>query len=187
MALTYQPRKNTYLNIDGKIYFVLDRQLKTQGRQGGLIILKLKNVETGANQEVTIKSGQKVEELETETKEVQYLYSDSQAVHFMETSTFESIEVPISLIDDYKYFLKEGEKTLVLFAEGKIIDIRRKGAVELKVVEASDAVKGNTATNALKEVVLETGYKVNVPMFVKEGDVVTINTETGEYTGRVSN
>ncbi len=185
MAFTYQPRKNTYLRIDGKIFFVLDRQLKTQGRQGGLIILKLKNVESGANQEITVKSGSKVEELETETKEVQYLYSDTTTAHFMDTITFESVEVPLAMIDDYKQYLKEGEKTLVLIADGNIIDIKRKGSVELKVVEATDAVKGNTATNALKEVVLETGYKVGVPMFIKQGDTVTINTDTGEYTGRV--
>lgn len=187
MAFTYQPRKNTYLNIDGKVFFVLDRQLKTQGRQGGLIILKLKNMDTGGNQEITIKSGQKVEELDTETKEVQYLYSDHSTAYFMDTVTFENIEIPFTMIDDYKQYLKEGEKSLVLLADGKIIDVKRRSVVDLKVVEASDAVKGNTATNALKEVVLETGYKVNVPMFVKEGDVVTINTETGEYTGRVSN
>ncbi|HRI05532.1 MAG TPA: elongation factor P [Candidatus Dojkabacteria bacterium] len=186
MALTDQPRKYTYLRIDGKIFYVIDRMLKTQGRQGGLIILKLKNMESGANQEVTIKSGQKVEELETETREVQYLYMDATNAYFMETVTYETLEVPMALLEDYKYFLKEGEKTVVLLADDKIIDIRRKGAVELKVVEATDAVKGNTATNALKEVVVETGYKVNVPMFVKQGDIITINTDTGEYTGRVS-
>ncbi|MBI2356709.1 elongation factor P [Candidatus Dojkabacteria bacterium] len=187
MALTDSPRKNSYLRIDGKIYFVLDRQLKTQGRQGGLIILKLKGVESGNNQEITVKSGTRVEEVETETKEVQYLYADNINAYFMDTTSFETVEVPITAISDYKQYLKEGEKTLVLLVDGKVIDIRRKGSVELTVIEASDAVKGNTATNALKEVVLETGYKVNVPMFVKQGDVVIINTDTGTYTGRVSN
>ncbi|KKR06435.1 MAG: Elongation factor P [candidate division WS6 bacterium GW2011_GWF2_39_15] len=187
MAFTVQPRKNTYLRIDGKIFYVNDRLLKTQGRQGGLIILKLKSLDTGNNSEVTIKSGSKVEEVETETKEVQYLYSDESAAYFMDTTTFETVTVSMKMIGDYKYFLKEGERTLVLLVDGVIIDIRRKASVELTVVQATDAVKGNTANNALKEVALETGYKVNVPMFVKEGDVITVNTDTGEYTGRVSN
>lgn len=186
MAFTDQPKKYTYLKIDGKVFYVLDRALKTQGRQGGLIILKLKNIENGTNSEITVKSGTKVEEIETQTKEAQYLYSDDKNAYFMDTTSFETVEVPISVIEDYKHFLKEGEKTLVLIADDRVIDIRRKGAVDLKVVETVDAVKGNTATNALKEATLETGYKANVPMFIKQGDVVTINTDTGQYTGRVS-
>jgi len=186
MAMTDQPRKNTYLRIDGKVFFVLDRQLKTQGRQGGLVILKLRSMDTWNNSEITLKSGTKVEEIDTETKEVQYLYMDDSNAYFMDTATFDTVTVAISLLEGYTEYLKEGEKTLILLFDNKVIDIKRKPSVDLRVVESEEGVKGNTANAATKQAKLETGYKLNVPLFVKVGDIVSVNTETGLYTGRVS-
>lgn len=186
MPFTDQPRKDLYARIDGKIFYILDRSYKTQGRQGGLLILKLKNMETGNNSTVTFKAGMKVEIVEPETKEVQYLYKDSDYAYFMDTESFETIPLTLSIIDDYIPFLKEGEKTLIITFEGKILSVKRKGSVALKVTHADEAVKGNTANNATKLITLETGYQVQAPMFVREGDIVTINTETGQYTGRES-
>ncbi len=186
MAFTNQPRKDSYLRIDGKVYYVTDRMLKTQGRQGGLIILKLKSLDSGNNSEITVKSGTKVEEIDTNTADVQYLYSDAENAFFMDMTTFETLPISLKMMGNYINFLKEGEKIMVLMCEGKVLDIKRQASVALKVTESVDAVKGNTANNATKLVTLETGYKVNVPMFIKEGDLLTINTESGAYTGRVS-
>lgn len=187
MALTDQPRKDMYVKIDGKEFYILDRSYKTQGRQGGLLILKLKNLETGNNSTITLKAGTKVDVFEPETKEVQYLYHDGDSAYFMDTSTFETIPLNLNIVGDYINFLKEGDKTLITVHEGKVIDIRRKATATLKIIDAPEAVRGNTAGNAMKQVTVETGYKVNVPLFVNLGDVITINTETGEYSGRVSN
>lgn len=186
MALITQPTKDMFLMIDGKIWYVMDRQLKTQGRQGGLIILKIRNVETGAVLTQTIKAGTKVEQIDTEVKEVQYLYSDDSSAYFMDTATFETLPIPLTVLDGYTQFLKEGEKTKVMVYGEKTLSVKKKGTVSLVVTEAEDAVKGNSAGNPTKVVVTETGYKVNVPLFVNKGDVININTETGEYTGRSS-
>jgi elongation factor P len=186
MALITQPAKDMYLRIDGKIWYVMDRQLKTQGRQGGLIILRMRNLETGAVLTQTIKAGVKVEQIEPEIKDVQYLYSDGSNAYFMDMETFETLPVPLGVLEGYTQFIKEGEKTKMMVHEGKTLDIKKKLSVSLLVTEAADAVKGNTANSATKEVTTETGYKINVPMFVNKGDVINVNTESGQYTGRSS-
>ncbi len=184
MSLTDNLRKNMYLLIEGKVFFVLERKYKTQGRQGGLIILKLKNLSNNTTQNMTVNAGTKFQEISPETKEAQYLYNDEKSFFFMDTGSFETIEVPREIIGDYDMFMKEGEKMLALTFEEKIISLKRNPTVDLKVVESVDAVKGNTVNAPTKVVTLETGYKVNVPLFVKKGDVVTVNTESGLYSGR---
>ncbi len=185
MSLTDDLRKNMYLLIEEKVFFVLERKYKTQGRQGGLILLKLRNLSNNSVQNMTVNAGTKFMEIFPETKEVQYLYNDESTYFFMDGATFETLEVPSDIVGDYSSFMKEGEKILVLIFEEKIISIRRNSTVDLKVVESVDAVKGNTVNSPTKIVTLETGFKLNVPMFVKKGDVVTVNTESGLYTGRV--
>ncbi len=173
-----------YLLIDGKIFFVLERKYKTQGRQGGLILLKLKNLSNNTTQNMTVNAGTKFQEISPETKEFQYLYRDGDPFFFMDTNSFETVEVSKEVIGDYVSFMKEGEKILMLIFENKIISLKRNPTVDLKVVDSVDAVKGNTVNAATKVVTLETGYKVDVPLFVKKGDVVTVNTESGLYSGR---
>jgi elongation factor P len=170
--------------IDGKVFFVLERKYKTQGRQGGLIIMKLRNLSNNTTQSMTVNAGTKFQEISPETKEMQYLYNDGNSYFFMDTESFETVEVPKDVVGDYSFFMKEGEKVLVLLFEERIISVKRNPTVELKVTDSVDAVKGNTVNAATKTVTLETGYKVNVPLFVKKGDVVVINTESGTYSGR---
>ena len=184
MPITTQPVKGMYLLEEGRVFIVQERQLKTQGRQGGLIILKMKALDNGQIVNKTIKAGAKVEYVEPETKEVQFLYSDNEGSYFMESDTYETVMIPNGVIGDYVKFLKEGESVLVMVHEGKILTVKEHPSVNLTVTEASDAVRGNTSSSATKEVTLETGYKVYVPLFIKVGDVVKINTETGEYSGK---
>ncbi|HOZ44540.1 MAG TPA: elongation factor P [Candidatus Dojkabacteria bacterium] len=184
MPITAQPVKGMYLLEEGRVFILQDRKLKTQGRQGGLIILKMKALDSGQIVSKTIKAGAKVEYIEPETKEVQFLYSDSEGSFFMDSETFETIMIPKDVIGSYVQFLKEGESVLVMLFDGKILSVKEQPSVSLKVIESSDAVRGNTSNSATKEVVLETGYKVHVPLFIKVGDVLKINTETGAYSGK---
>ena len=184
MPITTQPVKGMYLLEEGRVFIVQERQLKTQGRQGGLIILKMKALDNGQIVNKTIKAGAKVEYVEPETKEVQFLYSDNEGSYFMESDTYETVMIPKVVIGDYVKFLKEGESVLVMVHEGKILTVKEHPSVNLTVTEASDAVRGNTSSSATKEVTLETGYKVHVTLFIKVGDIVKINTETGEYSGK---
>lgn len=184
MPITTQPVKGMYLLEEGRVFIIQERQLKTQGRQGGLIILKMKALDNGQIVNKTIKAGAKVEYVEPETKEVQFLYSDNEGSYFMESDTYETVMIPNGVIGDYVKFLKEGELVLVMVHEGKILTVKEHPSVNLTVTEASDAVRGNTSSSATKEVTLETGYKVHVPLFIKVGDIVKINTETGEYSGK---
>ena len=185
MAQTDQIKKDMFLLIDGNIVLVTSRRYKTQGRQGGLIIFSAKNVETGQIFERTVKAGTKFDQVVPEYKEMQYLYMDDSDLYFMDTSTFENISVSKSLLDNYEQYMKEGDKYVVMFYEGRALSLRKNPTVELEVTESVDAVKGDTASSATKIVTTETGYKVKVPLFVKQGDVITINTESGQYTGRV--
>jgi elongation factor P len=184
MPLTEQPIKGMYILDSGEIYYVIDRKLKTQGRQGGLIIMKLRALDTGQQLEKTVKAGTKIEYIEPETIEVQYLYSDEKSCHFMDTKTYENISIKKDVIGEYANFLKEGDKCLVMKYDGRVINLKGNATVDLKVTEATPAVRGNTANAATKTVTVETGFKLNVPLFIEKGDMITINTETGTYSGK---
>jgi elongation factor P len=186
MPLTDQIAKGMYIKEGNRIFYVVDRKLKTQGRQGGLVIMKLKALDTGQQLEKTIKAGVKVEYVEPETIEVQFLYSNSKTCYFMNTKTYETISVNKDIVGEYENFLKEGDKVLVMEHEDKIINFKGSPTVELEVIQSTPAVRGNTANAATKTVTVETGYKLNVPLFIEKGNVVRINTETGEYSGKAN-
>lgn len=185
MGMTDNIRKDIFLLIDGQIVLVTDRRYKTQGRQGGLIIFSAKNVETGQVVEHTVKAGTKFEEIATEYRELQYIYRDGDQLVFMDTKSFDNISLSVSLVGEYTQYMKEGDKYVVMFFEDKALSLRKNPTVELKIKESVDAVKGDTANSATKVVTTETGYKVKVPLFVKQGDTITVNTETGNYAGRI--
>lgn len=174
--------RGMYVMLTDGIYSVEDRSLKTQGRQGGLIILKLRNIKTGNILTETLKAGAKLEEVLLETKKMQYLYADDKSAYFMDSESFETVPVKKEVLGDYLSYLKEGEELLMLVYEDEIVDVKRNPSVVLEVTEAEDAIKGNTANNAMKDVILETGLKIKVPMFIKKGDKVVVNTESGVYS-----
>lgn len=186
MALTNQFVKDMYLMIDGQIHHILDRQYKTQGRQGGLMILKMRNLSNGNIVTQTHKSGFKIEQIEVETVEVQYLYKDETGIYFMDMNSFETVSIPAKIVGNYVNFLKEGDKVLALTHNGKFLNIKQNISVNLLVTETYDAVKGNTANNAFKDATVETGYTLKVPLFIKKDDKISISTDSGEYTGRVN-
>ena len=186
MPLTDQPVKGMYILEGDRVFHILDRKLKTQGRQGGLIVMKKKALDNGQVLTETIKAGTKVEYIVPETKEIQYLYSDDTGSHFMDSETYETIDIPKDVVGNYVNFLKEGSKHLVMLYDGKVLTIRENPTVDLKVIYAPDAVKGNTSNSATKEVKVETGYKLQTPMFIKKDDMIRVNTETGEYSSKAN-
>lgn len=186
MPLTDSPVKGMYIKEDGRFFFLQDRKLKTQGRQGGLVIMRMKALDNGQIINKTIKSGTKVEYVTPETKEVQYLYNDDSGVYFMDMETYESISISKDVIGEYLNYLKEGESILILVHEGNILSIKENPSVILEVIEADEAVKGNTANAATKLVTVETGYKLHVPLFIKKGEKIKINTESGTYSSKAN-
>ncbi len=183
-VMTSNFKKDMYIIVDGKVHYIMDRQFKTQGRGGGLIILKMRNLETGNLITKTVKEGTSFEQVFPETIAAQFLYEDGDNYVFMDSKTFENLTVSSKIVGDNKVFLKDGETYLMLVNDGKVINVKFPPKINLKVIEAPEAVKGNTAGAATKPVTVEGGLKVNVPLFVKEGDIISINTETKEYTGR---
>jgi len=148
--------------------------------------MKKKALDTGQVLTETIKAGTKVEYIQPETKEMQYLYLDKNSAYFMDTETYETLPISKEILGNYVNFLKEGSSHLIMIYEGKVLTIRENPSVDLKVTESVDAVKGNTSNSATKVVTVETGYKLQVPLFIKKGDVIRINTESGEYTGKAN-
>ncbi len=165
-------------------YQVMDKEFFKLGRGRGNLKDKLKNVMTGVVIKQTFNSEFQVEIAELVNKKLQYLYNDNSGLHFMDPINFEQIDFGGKMAQAVKKFLTEGSEVSVIFWQNKPLTIKIPQKVSLKVVKAEQAVKGDTVGGATKEVVLETGLKVKVPLFIKEGDKVIINTESEEYVGR---
>ncbi len=182
MSYTDKFNKNIYLIVDGQVCQVMDRDYKTQGRQGGLVRLKLLRLKDNTIIEKTLKAGAKLEKIEPVVNKAIFSYKDDDYFYFMDEETYETFGVDPEIVGDYVNYLKEGAKLTFLVYKGEIINMRRKQSVQLRVVETEPAVKGNTSTGATKPAKVETGYVLQVPLFVKEGDMIRVNTETGQYT-----
>ena len=171
--------------MDGGIYKVLEYQHHKPGRGKATIRTKIRDLRTGALIDKNFISGDRVEEIRIDKVEVQYLYDDGDFYHFMNTETYEQPALPVAVLGDAVNYLSENMILTLSFYEGEPIDVILPSAVELQVVEAPLAVAGDTATGATKQVTVETGFKVTVPLFVNEGDTIRVNTRTGEYVTRV--
>jgi elongation factor P len=148
--------------------------------------LRLKGLKTGRSIAQTFKTPDTVEDITVDLRPAQYMYSDDESFHFMDNESYEQIAVAKEGLEDRQNWLKEGSAYDLIIYEGKAIDIKVPYKVVFTVTEAQQALKGDTATGATKNVTIETGYKVKVPLFIKQGDKVLINTETGEYVERVN-
>lgn len=170
--------------LNGDLFIVLTAQHSKQGRGQANVKAKVKNLRNGTT---TIKSfigGDKVQKAHIETVSMNYLYKDETNAVLMDEETYEQIEIPIDRLKWELNFLNEGSKVKVRKFENEILDIEIPLNIELEVAEAFDAVKGNTTTNPQKKVTLVTGFEVEVPMFIKQGDFVVISTEEGKYVGK---
>jgi elongation factor P len=168
------------------IWVVVEFQHFNPGNWRAMIRTKLKHAKTGRVIDHTFRMTDKIEEVRLETKDMQFLYESGNDLYFMDTESFEQTFISSDLLGDNKRFLKEGNLCHVLFHEGKAISAELPFFIEFKIIEAEPAVKGDTATGVMKSAVIETGARVQVPLFVKEGDVIKIDTRTGKYLERVS-
>lgn len=175
----------TYIE-DGQPHKVVKYNFSKMGRGKANIKVKVRNMLTGSLTVKSYLSGNSVEPVEIEKKHLQYLYAEGDGLHFMDPVSFDQIEIEKNLIGDDLGYLVEGEKVWVQFWEEKVIGVELPASVILKVMETGPGEKGNSATNILKPATMESGLVVQVPTFIKEGEKIKINTQSGEYVGRVS-
>lgn len=178
-------RKGVTFELDGSLYKVLEYSHNKTGRGNASIRVKARNLQTGANIERTFNSGLSVQDVSLDFHNVSYLYTDGDFYHFMDNVTFEQPAIKAEMLGETALYLKEGMEVKLTFYNGAPLDVEFPSSVELKVIEAETAIRGDTATGVTKKVKTETGLEVQCPQFVKVGDVIRINTETGEYVTRV--
>ena len=178
-------RKGLKIEIDGDPYVIVEFNFTKPGKGKSYYKCKLKNMLTGVQFDRTFRSGEKFKEANLEEREMEYLYSDSSNYCFMDTSTYDQEFLPEDQVGESRKFLKENTVCDVLFFENRPIGISLPNFVNLRIVKADPWVKGDTAAGSTKPATLETGYVVQVPPFVEEGELIRIDTRTGEYVERV--
>lgn len=178
-------KKGDFVLHQGDIWQVMKTEFNFQGRGQATMRTKLKSVGSGKTVANNFKTGDSVETLEVETVEMQYLYKDADQLHFMNLQDYNQYSIPLTLVGPVADFLKEGEKYYVLMYDEKALSMRPPASARLKVVETEEAVRGDTVSGAKKPARLETGVTVMVPLFVKVGQTIAVNPETGDYVERV--
>lgn len=183
----YQPtdlKKGVVCQIDGKPYRVIEYAQKVMGRGGSIVNVKLKNLIDGSVIPKTFKGQDKIERAEVVNKTVQYLYSDGTDFHFMDPENFEQFQLNPEIVDSAASYLKEGDELSLQFFGDRVINVELPKNLFLEVTYTEDVVKGDTTSSVLKDATLETGLVVKVPAFIKTGDVISVDTTTGEYRER---
>lgn len=178
-------RKGVTFTMDGELYKVIDYQHHKPGRGKAIIRTKLRNLRTGSTLDKNFTSGDRVQDIRLDHQTVQYLYSDGEFYHFMDVETYEQFPLPNAVLEDAKPYLVENTEIELSSYEGERLDVDLPITVDLKVIEAQPGFAGDTAQGATKEVTLETGLVLQVPLFVQEGDVLRIDTRTARYVTRV--
>jgi elongation factor P len=184
MLSTTDFRKGLKVKIEGEPYIIVDFQHARTAQRRAFVRTKLKNLKTGAVLEKTFASGETFEEPDFEEKSMQYLYSSEKEYVFMDSKTYEQITLSQEQLGDSRWYLKENEEYRILFFEGNPLNLDLPTSVVLKIASTEPAVKGDSVTNITKNATLETGLKVKVPLFIKEGELIKVDTRTGEYLER---
>jgi elongation factor P len=178
-------RKGVTFELDGNLYKVLDYHHHKPGRGNATIRIKAVELRNGTTLEKTFTSGDRVQDIRLDYHNVQYLYNDGELYHFMDLETFEQPALSANMLGDLALYLTENLEVKLTFYEGEPLDVELPTSVDLKVVQADVAVRGDTATGVTKRVQTETGLTVQVPNFVEEGDTIRVDTRTGNYVTRV--
>jgi elongation factor P len=178
-------RKGVTFTIDNDLFRVLEYSHNKPGRGLATIRVKAVNLRTGSISDKTFSSSEKVDNVRLDYHTAQFLYTDGTDYHFMDTTTYDQPAIPGSVIGDAAYYLTENLEVKLTFYEGEVLDLELPTAVELEVVRAEPAVRGDTATGVNKKVETHTGLEVSVPAFIEAGDTIKVDTRTGEYLTRV--
>jgi len=179
-------RKNSKLIIDGALYNVEEAEFTKPGKGRSVYRLRLKNLRDGGVIDRTYRSGEKVEEASMNTEEEQFLYKEGDQYYFMNTKTYDQHPLSADLLGIKKNFLKEGMEVVMLMMGDEPIDVTLPLTIDLKVIETEVSTKTATITPQMKSSIVETGYRVDTPSFIKVGDVIKIDTRTGNYVERVA-
>ena len=186
MLDTSEFRNGLKIEMDGIPYEIVEFQHVKPGKGSAFVRTRIKNLLNNNVIDRTFKSGDKVGKPDIEEREMQYLYAQGDEFYFMDTKSYEQTFVSAAVLGETRNFLKENITGSILFFNGKALGVTLPNAVDLKVVSCDPGVRGDTVSGAQKPAKLETGYVVNVPLFINEGDVLRINTRTGDYLTRVS-
>jgi elongation factor P len=179
-------KKGAYILYRNQPHFVLQVKFISPGRGSAYSRVKMRNMRTGANFEFTFKSHDSVEEIDVQSKEMQFLYRAGDEIVFMDSSTYEQVTVPVKLVEDQVEMLTSELKIYVIFYEEKALGVSLPPKVNLEVAKADEATAGDRQTAGKKPVTMETGLIVQAPLFIKVGDVLSIDTTTGNYVSRVN-
>jgi elongation factor P len=179
-------RNGLKIEVDGVPYVIVEFQHVKPGKGNAFTRTRIRSLIDGRVLDPTFKSGEKVGKPDVEEKTMQYLYADGDTATFMDTTTYDQVGIQRTMIGESAKFLKENMEVSVVFWNGRAITIELPQRVKLKITECEPGVRGDTATNATKTATVETGAKVQVPLFVKEGETISVDTESGKYIERVN-
>ncbi len=177
-------RKGITFEINGEPHVVLDFQHVKPGKGAAFVRTKYKNILTGATREEAFNPDDKFPKAHIETKVMQYLYNDGELYYFMDPETYDQVPLMEEQVEEAIKYLRENDEATIKFYKGAAFMVEAPNFVDLKVIETEPGVKGNTATNVTKAAVVETGATIHVPIFIEEGEIIQIDTRTGEYLGR---
>ena len=177
-------RKGITFEINGEPHLVLDFQHVKPGKGAAFVRTKYKNILTGATREEAFNPSDKFPKAHIDTKVMQYLYNDGELYYFMDKETYEQIPLSYDQVEEAMKLLRENDEATIKFYKGEAFLVEAPNFVDLKVIETEPGVKGNTATNVTKAATVETGAVIQVPIFIEEGEVIKIDTRTGEYLSR---
>jgi elongation factor P len=183
---TSQFRNGLKIELDGNPFVITYFQHVKPGKGGAFVRTKVKNLVNGKVLERTFRSGEKVKEPDIQERKMQYLYRDGGSLVFMDTESYEQIPIPEDVVGDGRLFLQENADVEVLFWRGEAVNIELPAFVEVEVTQSDPGLKGDTSSGATKPAVVATGATIQVPLFIKEGDVIRVDTRTREYTERVN-
>lgn len=185
MISTAEFRNGAKVELDKEPFIIVEFQHVKPGKGGAFVRTKLKNLKTGAVIDRTYRSGEKLDTPNLEERVMQYLYSDGSDYHFMDTSSFEQLSLTEEQFTDAKSWVKENTDVTVLYYNGVAINVQPPMFVELKVTQTDPGVRGDTASGGSKPATLETGAVVKVPLYLNEGEIIKVDTRTGDYIERV--
>ncbi len=177
-------RKGLTIEIDGQVWVIVDFQHVKPGKGAAFVRTKMKNIMQGNVLEKTFNPTEKFENAHVEKKEMQYLYNDGELYHFMDNETYEQLPLNKDKVEDAMNYIKENMTVTIKFFKGEAFSVEPPNFVELQIAETEPGFKGDTATGGNKPAILETGAKIMVPLFINEGDMIRVDTRTGEYMER---
>lgn len=178
-------KKGLTIEIDGQVWVIVDFQHVKPGKGAAFVRTKIKNVITGSVLEKSFNPTEKFPKAMVERKDMQYLYNDGELYYFMDTETYDQLPLNFDKVEDALPFMKENMEVSIKFFKGEAFSVEPPNFVEMEVTETEPGFKGDTATAGNKPAIIETGAKVMVPLFINTGDVIRIDTRTGEYMARV--